>query len=119
MRPPSASCAWCRSTSWLAVAGYSLTGTFTSPNATAPVQIALICTVSRWRARLSCGGVGTEVPDGCNDGRRRRGASLAPEQPRQGPVPERGDHEGRRDRVLRGGRDRNGAPRAATTTDSH
>src|SRR5690554_2815029 len=57
MRPPSASCTWCRSTSWLAVAEYSLTGTFTRPNATEPVQIALICTFLRWRARLSCGRV--------------------------------------------------------------
>src|SRR5690554_4826191 len=54
MRPPSSSWTWCRLTSWLDVAEYSFTGTLTRPKATEPVQIALICTVSRWRARLSC-----------------------------------------------------------------
>ena len=40
MRPPSAACTWWNRMSWLDVAEYSLTGTLTSPNDTAPLHIA-------------------------------------------------------------------------------
>src|SRR6478672_10351777 len=42
IRPPSASCTWCSSTSWSSVALYSFTGTFTRPKVIAPFQIALM-----------------------------------------------------------------------------
>src|SRR5215213_2220734 len=42
IRPPSLACTWRKEMSWLSVAEYSLTGTLTRPNETAPFQIARI-----------------------------------------------------------------------------
>src|ERR1700754_2479485 len=42
IRPPSLACTWRNDTSWDSVAAYSFTGTLTSPNETAPFQIARI-----------------------------------------------------------------------------
>ncbi len=44
MRPLSSSCTWCRETSWVSVAAYTLMGTLTSPNAMEPFQIDLMGT---------------------------------------------------------------------------
>ena len=41
IRPPSLACTCRNEMSWLSVAAYSFTGTLTSPNDTAPFQIAL------------------------------------------------------------------------------
>ena len=40
IRPPSLACTWRNETSCDSVAAYSFTGTLTSPNDTAPFQIA-------------------------------------------------------------------------------
>ncbi|CFS29154.1 Uncharacterised protein [Mycobacterium tuberculosis] len=40
MRPLSLACTWWNLMSWSAVALYTLTGTFTSPKAIEPVQMA-------------------------------------------------------------------------------
>src|SRR4051812_49854672 len=42
IRPPSLACTWRKETSCDSVAAYSFTGTLTSPNDTAPFQIARI-----------------------------------------------------------------------------
>ena len=43
IRPPSWACTWWNRTSFSSVAEYTLTGTFTSPNATEPFQIDRMC----------------------------------------------------------------------------
>ena len=40
IRPPSSACTWWNRMSFSSVAAYTLTGTFTSPNATEPFQMA-------------------------------------------------------------------------------
>src|SRR3954468_5501803 len=46
IRPPSLACTCRKDTSWDSVAAYSLTGTLTSPNDTAPFQIARMWNLS-------------------------------------------------------------------------
>src|SRR5678815_3342066 len=64
-RPPSSRWTWCSVTSCSPVAPYSLTGTFTSPKATEPFQIARIFPTSWPHENTSvprCGG--SVSPDG-------------------------------------------------------
>src|SRR3954470_24647072 len=105
IRPPSLACTCRKEMSWLSVAEYSLTGTLTSPNDTAPFQIARMCPPYPLRQHSRCCSI-----THASDGRDWRHASDARHAGDPGP---HGRRMGARGQVGRDAGARVGTPRQA------